>query len=280
MLSPDHAHRSHLFAPASNEALVDKALSSGADAVVLDLEDAVTDLALAHRNLAAASDRFAERPTHLRVGMGVDGYRTDDLDHLAGTALEAVRLPKVSDPEWVRGVSDHLDVAGARAAIHLTVESALGLARLTELVAVSNRISRVVFGERDFLADLGVDEPGPLTDHARAGIAVMSRAHGLGTPIDGAYIDLEDDEGLRRSCERALGFGFGGKSALHPRQLEVIHRVFSPSGEDQGRAQEVVNAYEAARHRGEATTVVAGRFVDEAVARRARSVLESAEEAR
>jgi citrate lyase subunit beta/citryl-CoA lyase len=279
VLSPDHAHRSHLFAPASNEVLVNKALSSEADAVVLDLEDAVSDRASAHRILADVSDRFGERPTHVRVGLGDDGYRTDDLELLAGTALEAVRLPKVSQPGWVRAVSDHLDGAGVRAVIHLTVESAVGLARLAELVAVSNRVSRVVFGERDFLADLGVDEPGPLTDHARAEIAVVSRAHGLGTPIDGAYIDLEDDEGLRRSCERARGFGFGGKSAIHPRQLEVIHRVFSPSGADRDRAQEVVTAYEAARRRGEVTTIVAGRFVDEAVARRARSVLESAEEA-
>jgi citrate lyase subunit beta / citryl-CoA lyase len=280
VLSPDRAHRSHLFAPASNEELVDKALSSEADAVVLDLEDAVTDLVSAHQILASASHRFAERPTHVRVGLDRDGYRTDDLDRLAGTALEAVRLPKVFDPGWVRSVSEHLDAAGSRAVIHLTVESAGGLARLTELVTASNRVSRVVFGERDFLADLGVDEPGLLTDHARADVAIVSRAHGLGTPIDGAYIDLEDDEGLRRSCERARGFGFGGKSALHPRQLEVIHQVFSPSGADRDRAQGIVDAYEVAKSRGEATTVVSGRFVDEAVARRAKAVVESAEEAR
>lgn len=280
MSSPDHAHRSHLFAPASNRLLVDKALSSAADAVVLDLEDAVSDRASAHRILSDASARFAERPTHVRVGLGADGYRTDDLDLVAGTAMEAVRLPKVSEPEWVLAVSDHLDAAGIAAAIHLTVESAVGLARLAELVEASERVSRVVFGERDFLADLGVDEPGPLTDHARAEIAIVSRAGGLGTPIDGAYIDLEDDDGLRRSCERARMFGFGGKSALHPRQLEVIHRVFSPSGAERERAQEVVTAYEAAKQRGEVTAMVGGRFVDEAVARRARSVLESAEDAR
>ena len=279
MSSPDLARRSHLFAPASNEELVDKALSSDSDAVVLDLEDAVSDRASAHRILAAASDRFADRPTHVRVGVGPDGYRIDDLDLVAGSALEAVRLPKASDPGWVRAVSERLDAAGSGAAIHLTVESALGLTRLDDLVAASTRVSRVVFGERDFLADLGMDEPGRLTDHARAEIAVKSRAYGLGTPIDGAYIDLDDDEGLRRSCERARSFGFGGKSALHPRQLDVIHRVFSPSGADRDRAREIVDAYEEARSRGEVTAVVAGRFIDEAVARRARSVLESAGEA-
>ncbi len=279
MSFPDRARRSYLFAPASHEVLVNKALSSEADVVVLDLEDAIADAdrTQAHRILTTAADRFVERPTHVRVGVGDDGYRIDDLDLVARTEVEAVRLPKASDPAWVESVVRRLDTVGSRAVIHLTVESAAGLARMADLVAVSDRITRVVFGERDFLADVGVDEPGPLTDHARAEIAIMSRACALGAPIDGAYIDLEDDAGLKQSCERARRLGFGGKSALHPRQLEVIHLVFSPSVEDQDRARVIVDAFEAARRRGEVTTMVAGRFVDEAVARRARSVLGSGE---
>lgn len=279
MSSPDLSRRSHLFAPASNERIVRKALDSDSDAVVLDLEDSIrqSERGLAHDVLLAAARSIASRPTHLRIGI-IDGrYAEDDVAMAARLEIEAVRLPKVEAAGAVAAVAHALQSAGSSASIHLTIESAKGLVRLKEVAAVSERISRVVFGERDFLADLGVDEPGPITDHARGEIAIVSRSEALGRPIDGAFIDLEDTEGLRRSCERARAFGFGGKSALHPKQLGVIHDVFSPSAAEVERASALVAAFDAARRRGEVMAVVDGRFVDEAVARRARSVLEQVE---
>jgi citrate lyase subunit beta/citryl-CoA lyase len=258
---------------------VHKALESAADAVVLDLEDSIDQSAraIAHEILLAASDAIGRRPTHLRVGMIDGAYRPEDVELAGRLMIEAVRLPKVESAAAVTSVGSTLGSIGANTAIHLTVESAAGLAHLGPLAEASDRVSRIVFGERDFLADLGVGEPGPLTDHARASIAVTSRALRLAAPIDGAFIDLTDDEGLRNSCRRARRLGFGGKSALHPRQLETIHEVFSPNQEEIEQAIAIVEAYDAARASGEVTTVVEGRFVDEAVARRARSVIESGE---
>jgi len=277
--SPDRSRRSHLFAPASNERVVHKALDSDADAVVLDLEDAIeqSERGLARDVLMEAARSIASRPTHVRIGI-VDGrYAEDDVAMVSRLEIEAVRLPKVETADAVVAVAHALQSAGSSASIHLTIESARGLVRLQEVAAVSERISRVVFGERDFLADMGVDEPGLITDHARGEIAIVSRSMALAPPIDGAFIDLEDTEGLRHSCERARALGFGGKSALHPKQLDVIHDVFSPNAAEVERASALVAAFDAARRRGEVMTVVDGRFVDEAVARRARSVLQQVE---
>ena len=278
MSSPDRTHRSHLFAPASNEQLVHKALASSADAVVLDLEDSIDqgDRTEAHEILGAASHLIAGRPTHLRPGTIDGAYHPGDIALAISLDIEAIRLPKAESVEAVTSVDATL-TENTGVAIHLTIESATGLLRLEELAETSKRVSRIVFGERDFLADMDVNEPGPLTDHARGSIAITSRVLGLASPIDGAFIDLDDEPGLRSSCERAKSLGFSGKSALHPRQLSVIHSVFTPSEAEIERATAIVNAYDAALRRGDVTTVVAGRFVDEAVARRARSLLTSGE---
>ena len=274
MSSPDRTHRSHLFAPASNEQLVHKALASSADAIVLDLEDSIDqgNRLTAHKILAAASHTIAGRPTHIRLGMVDGAYHPEDVALAISLEIEAVRLPKVESIDAVATVGVAL-AERPEVAIHLTIESSAGLLHLEELAGASDRVSRIVFGERDFLADMGVSEPGLLTDHARVSVAVTSRALGLAPPIDGAFIDLDDEPGLRHSCERAKSLGFAGKSALHPRQLPVIHSVFSPSDEEIERANAIVNAYEAALLRGEVTTLVGGRFIDEAVARQARTVL-------
>ena len=281
MSSPDRTHRSHLFAPASNEQLVNKALASSADAVVLDLEDSIdqSDRTMAHEILNAASHLIAGRPTHMRLGMTDGAYHPEDVALAVSLGVEAIRLPKAESVDAVTSV-DVVLAENTGVAIHLTIESATGLLRLEELAGTSERVSRIVFGERDFLADMGVNEPGLLTDHARGSIAITSRALGLAPPIDGAFIDLDDEPGLRRACERAKSLGFSGKSALHPRQLSVIHSVFSPSEEEIERATAIVNAYDAALQKGDVTTVVAGRFIDEAVARRARSVLTNPEDPR
>lgn len=275
MSLPDRPCRSYLFAPASNERLVRKALQSGADAVVLDLEDSIDQKrrTAAHAILKSASTEIQARPTHIRVAIVGDRYEPADVRLAADLGVEAIRLPKVESVEAVASVDSQIGALGCPARLHLTIESAVGLAHVDGFAATSDRVTRLVFGERDFLADMGVDEPGPLTDHARAEIALKSRSLVLHPPIDGAFIDLDDQDGLESSCLRAKRLGFSGKSSLHPRQLETIHRVFSPSTDEIESATAIVQAFEDALTRGEVTAVVDGRFVDEAVARRARSVL-------
>lgn len=275
MLSPDLRHRTHLFAPGLNERLVKKALATDADAVVIDLEDGIDQSRLdeARGLLMRLAASAHGRTVHVRAGMDDDGYRLDDLRVALALRAEVIRLPKVEEPKAVAKVASFLDEANAPTLIHITIESSRGLMLLKELIGSTSRVTRLVFGERDFLADMGVDEPGSLTDHARAMIGVVSRAMDIGPPLDGAFVDLGDAEGLRRSCERARGFGFGGKSAIHPDQLSTIDDVFSVGAAEVEGARRIIKAFDKARSEGDASTVVDGRFIDEALARRARSVL-------
>ena len=279
MSLPDLRRRTHLFAPGLNQRFVEKALVSDADAVVIDLEDGIDQTRVhdARGMLEGIAEAAHARPTHVRVGMDSSGYREADLRLAVNLRAETVRLPKVEEPELVGAVASLLDREAVPTTIHLTIESARGLVSLADLIAASSRVSRIVFGERDFLADMGVNEPGPITDHARASIAVSSRAAGIGSPLDGAYVDLDDFEGLQSSCERARAFGFGGKSAIHPKQLAMIQKVFSLGDADLKRARTLVDAFDRAQSQGEASVVVDGRFIDEALAKRARSMIEEEE---
>jgi citrate lyase subunit beta/citryl-CoA lyase len=280
---PEPRYRSYLFTPGTSERLVTSALKSSADAVVIDLEDAIVadDRALAFDVVRAAASVIHQRPTHVRIGIAEGGYIDSDVDLAVEVGALALRLPKVSRPEEVGRVSQLLDKAEDRhgrqalsVGLYLTIEDAAGLVAARELAAASRRVARFVFGERDFMADLGVDSPGTLLGHARASLAIASRASGVGAPVDGAFIDLEDEAGLRASASQAKNLGFSGKSALHPRQLEVLHSVFATSAEEIVWAKRVVDAYASAINEGSASLVVDGQYVDAAVVRRARAIME------
>lgn len=268
--------RSYLFVPGADDRRVPKALDSDADVVVLDLEDAVApgEQSAGRALLLGHAAQIAARPTHLRVGWTDDRYSLEDVELAVDIGVTVLRLPKAESAAMLAPVVDALgEESGLR--IHPTIESARGLAGVAEMAACAAAVERFVFGERDFMADLGLDEPGPLTDHARAELAIMSRAAGLLPPIDGAFIHLADAAGLRRSAERARAFGFWGKSAIHPAQLPVIHDVFGHSAERIEWAERVTSAHREAISSGRAVSVVDGTFVDAAVVRRAKEILGS-----
>lgn len=265
--------RSYLFVPGTDDRLVPKALGSNADVVVIDLEDAMVPGARAVASDLLRSHRAAitERPTHVRIGWDADGYCLEDVSLAAELGVTTLRLPKAEQPEQLRRVIEASDGRSTR--IHATIESAAGLARIAEMSASSSELERLVFGERDFMADLGIDEPGPLTDHARAQVALQSRVAGLLPPIDGADIRIDDPGALRSAAERARALGFWGKSAIHPDQIPVIHEVFSHTSEQVAWAERVRESLDQARNEGRAVTVVDGMLVDAAVARRAEEIL-------
>lgn len=272
--------RSYLFAPAADDRLVPKALASEADVVVLDLEDAMLPAlrGRAEETLLRHTEAIADRPTDVRVGVDDDGsYRADDVELAVRIGARSVRLPKVESPDAVATVAEQLERLGGAQPLHLTVESARGLAGVTDFAAASSRVTHVVFGERDFLADLGVDAPGTITDHARAALAVAARTAGLAAPIDGAFVDLEDGAGLRHAAQSAKALGFWGKSAIHPAQVAVIHDVFRHSDAQVEWAQAVIAAHRDAGTEGRAVAVVDGSFVDAAIVRRAMRILEEVE---
>lgn len=276
-------HRSYLYAPGDRPDVMAKALASAADAVVLDLEDAV---APASRPAARGhvGDTVAGRvghggpEVHVRVNRGAGGYDTSDLEAVTRSGLDAVRLPKAEEPDEVAHVDALLTeleaargLASGSVALYPTVESARGLVRVAALVAASPRVVRVAFGASDYLADVHADDLA--ADHARHELVVASRAAGVGPPIDSVHTDLADVDGLAAAAAHARRLGMHGKTVVHPRQLEPVHAAFTPTPEELDHARRLLEAWDAASARDQHAIEVDGQFLDPAVVARLRGLL-------
>ncbi|MEJ2865030.1 HpcH/HpaI aldolase/citrate lyase family protein [Actinomycetospora flava] len=266
--------RSWLYVPAHRPELLDKALAGPADAVVLDLEDAVPADAKAAGREAAVQAAAAPRATPLWVRVNAVGtpWFADDVAALAGTALDGVRLPKAGDPDTVAVLARRLDLP-----LHLLLESALGIEQAFALARAHPHVVAVSLGEADLAADLGVRRPDALA-WARQRVVVAARAAGLAAPITSVWTDLADTDGLERDSREARDLGFFGRSVIHPRQVEPVHRAFTPSADEVAGARALLDSLTDAAGRGESAWVDGqGRFVDPAVVAGAHRVLEQAD---
>jgi citrate lyase beta subunit len=263
--------RSLLFAPGSDERKLAKALSSAADAVVCDLEDAVApadkDAAreVTRRALAEAGERGPARL--VRINAAGTAWFEDDLAFTAGLALDGIVLPKAS-PDAVAALgTDGPPVVAI-------VETAMGLRQAYE-IASGTRVAALLLGSVDLSAEVGL-EPRPDAQeilYARSKVAIDSAAAGVRGPLDVVHLDFGDEAGLEEQCRLARALGFRGKASIHPGQIETINRVFSPSDEEIAWARGVVEAFD-----GQSAGVLAvnGAMVDRPVVERARRILEEA----
>ncbi len=283
--------RSYLFAPGDNKRLLAKVFDAGADAVVLDLEDGVAadrkDAAreLVHRALAqrpATGPPVWVRINDLRGDHWQDDVEAvlDDPDVTRG--LAGLRVPKAESRREIRRLDEALRLAEKAAGLEperlkitCTIESAAGLLAARDL-AGQPRVSHLAFGEADFAADVGaeLDADSTVTLWARSSLVVTARAAGIAPPIAPVYTRLDDEDGLRRSTLEVRRLGFFGRSCIHPKQLAQVHQAFIPSAEQVAAARRILDAFE--RAGGGAAVAEDGTFVDEAVARRARAVIELA----
>ncbi|WP_202238333.1 HpcH/HpaI aldolase/citrate lyase family protein [Actinacidiphila reveromycinica] len=267
-----------LYVPGDRPDVVAKALRSGADVVLVDLEDAVAPARKEYARAATAELLAGPVPgparVHVRVN-ALDGpFLTADLAALAGLpGLGGLRLPKVTGPGDVASVLErYADLAGTDAAVpglYPLLESALGLENAFAIATASPAVRGIALGEADLRADLGVAGEDAL-GWPRVRTVVAARAAGLAPPAQSVYPDVRDLEGLDASCRRGRDLGFVGRTAIHPRQLPVIARAYLPTPEQVEAARETVDA--AAASPG-ALALPDGRFVDPAVVAGARRVL-------
>lgn len=266
---------SFLFVPAHEPRKVEKAMAAGSDAVILDLEDAVPDSQKqAARGAVAAIAPSSTGPERwVRVNSDARHFG-GDLHTLNWQTLTGAVLPKAEHPDTVR----RLEAAGAKRII-LIIESAAGVDALPDLVRSSSRVERCALGTLDLSLDLGLLAVDDVDDseliwHIRAKLVLDSRAAGLQSPIDGVFVRLDDEAGLRRICERAHRLGYSGKLLIHPQQIAVANSVFKPDEAEIDLAREIVEAYEAAEREGRGAIQVRGKMVDRPVVERAKSRLE------
>lgn len=260
-------HRSYLYVVGHREDQIQKAYASAADAVVLELEDAVAPSMKeqARRTVARVLRATPPKPTWVRVNPLGSGLARQDVEAVAGAAIEGIRLPKAQSPQDVTTVAAWLDEAGSSARLQAVLETALAVERVSEIARAHPRLVGVSLGEQDLQADLGATGEG--LRYARSRVVMAARAAGLPAPVQSVWTRLRDLDGLRESCLEGKEYGFYGRSAIHPRQLPVINQVFTPTPEQVAGAEDLQRRLAEAVAAGAAGLQLPdGRFVDQAVA--------------
>lgn len=279
-MTPGTPFRSWLFVPGTLSDRFSRAAASGADAIVLDLEDAVAPAKKAGAREAVgawlSSDRTEGAARFVRINAPGSDWIDDDCDWLRPLAqfVDGIVLPKVEIAEVIEGV------AGA---IHDTpvvplLETARGILNAVEIIRARAEMPAILFGAEDLTAELGIPRTLEATELLWARSQVVLAAAAIeAEPIDAVWVDLASPESLLADATRARGLGFRGKMAIHPDQVSVINGVFSPSADEIAAARKLVEADERAREQGEGVFRLDDRMVDAPIILRARRVLELAE---
>lgn len=284
--------RSLLFVPGDSERKLERSLSSGADAVIVDLEDAVGETAkaaaraIARSFLGAARER-GDRPRLLvRINALDTAHWTADLSAIVPAGPDGVMLPKPrsgADVAKLAGALDRLEAehgetVGRTTILAIATERAVSLLSMPSYVGASPRLEALAWGAEDLSAEIGAqssaDEQGALTSPfrlARDLCLLTAGAAGIAA-IDQVFVALADHEGLAREARAAARDGFQGKMAIHPDQVPVIHAAFTPTADEIEAARRLIAAFAA---RGDAGGAFAyqGRMVDAPHLARAKRVL-------
>ncbi len=297
--------RSVLAVPASNLGMAEKALASDADAVFLDLEDAVAldEKAEARGKIVRALKEldWGNRPTLYRANALDTPYFYRDVIEVAeeaGEKLDLILIPKIAGREDLHVVATllhQLELAiglePGNIKVEAQIESAEGLVNVDGIARATDRLESLHFGPGDYAASVRMPQrsigtmdewdeayPGHRLHYAMHRIVVAARAAGL-RAVDGPVADYRDEEGLRQSCLLARSLGFDGKWCIHPAQIGVVNEVFSPTEGEIEWAKKVLGAYEEANAAGQGAASVDGQMVDAASIKMARNTLDLAREA-
>ncbi|WP_312435443.1 CoA ester lyase [Achromobacter sp.] len=280
MNAPIRPRRSVLYMPGANARALDKARTLDADALILDLEDAVAPDAKAQaRAQVAAALReggYGRRECIVRVNALDTPWGLDDVRAIAQAGAHAVLLPKVESPAQLAALAQALDAAGAPADLPLwaMAETPLGFLRLDAIAGGQARLAAIVVGTSDLVKDLHARHtPSRAETLLARSLAVMAaRAHGLAV-LDGVHLDLNDDAGLQDACRQGRDQGFDGKTLIHPRQIGAANLAFAPTPDELDTARKRLDAWKAAQAEGKGVAVVDGALVENLHASEAERVL-------
>ncbi|MFI1304234.1 HpcH/HpaI aldolase/citrate lyase family protein [Streptomyces sioyaensis] len=276
--------RSVLYMPGANERALEKAKSLPADALILDLEDAVAPDAKAEARkrvaAAVASGEYGFREVTIRVNAPGTAWHDDDLRAAAEAGPDAVVVPKVESADTVRAVERALEAAGApdRTAIWAMVETPRAMLDARAVAAASERLTVLVMGTNDLAKELHAEHvPGRAPLLTGLSLALLAARESGKVILDGVYNDVKDAEGFEAECVQGRQFGFDGKTLIHPSQVAPCNRVFAPSPEQVARAQRIIDAFEEATREGRGVVTVDGRLIENLHVEEARRILALAE---
>ena len=261
--------RSALYMPASNLKALEKARTLPADAVILDLEDAVApeakETARAQAVEAVKAGGFGRREVVIRVN-GLDTpWGRDDLAAAASAGPDAILVPKVNSAQDVAAYDAAISSAPSHTRLWAMIETCRALFALDAIAgaAQTSKMTCWVMGTNDLAKEMRCRQTadrapfwGPLSLSVAA-----ARAHGL-TILDGVYNDIDNDAGFEAVCEQGVDFGFDGKTLIHPRQVDICNRVFSPSEGDVAWSKAVIAAFALPENAGKGAIRVEGRMAE------------------
>jgi citrate lyase subunit beta/citryl-CoA lyase len=253
--------RSYLFVPGNRPDRFEKACGSGADAVIIDLEDAVP---AAERAAARDYVKAWVSPIHpvlVRINGATTEWFKEDVALCSRPGITAVVLPKAERPEDVQAIGKP---------VVPIIETARGFWNAAAL-AHTPGVERLMFGSIDFQVDLGINGEGEELLYFRSQLVLVSRLAGLPAPVDGITAVFDSLDAVRADTGRARRLGFGGKLCIHPRQVAAVNEGFGPTLEEEAWANRVI---EAVAKGGEAAISMEGEMVDRPVVARARAILQ------
>jgi len=261
--------RSVLYMPGANARALEKAQTLPADALILDLEDAVApDAKVEARErvcAAASSGQYGRREIAIRVnGIGTP-WHDDDLAAAGAAGPDAVLVPKVNSAAEVHAIEAALVAAGApdRTAVWAMLETPQAVLGAAEIVSASPRLRVLVMGTNDLAKELHAEQvPGrqPLLYGLSA--CVLAARHADKVILDGVFNDITDEAGFEAECVQGRQLGFDGKTLIHPSQLEPCNRVFAPSDDEITQARRIITAFEQAEAEGKGVVTVDGRMIE------------------
>jgi citrate lyase subunit beta/citryl-CoA lyase len=287
--------RSWMFVPGDKQRMLEKALGLHVDALMMDIEDGVApaEKENARRQIAATLASTAARlrsdPTlktparYVRVNAVGSERMRDDLGAVVRPGLEGLVIPKVDTPEQIATVESILGRGEATAKLPagsvrllVAIESPIGLFNAYSIASSSRRIVGLIFGAEDFCREMTL----PLRREAEASDLIYARSH-IATAaaaahvqaVDGVWTDLKDPEGMARHALRARRLGMSGISIIHPSQIDAANAAFTPTPEEMEYAAEVLQAFEAARARGDGAIALRGQLLDYPIVDRARQTV-------
>ena len=272
--------RSVLYMPGANERALEKAKGLAADALILDLEDAVAPDAKEEARdrvcAAAASGDYGDREIAIRVN-GLDTeWHADDIRAAAQAGPDGVVVPKVNSVADVAAIEQSLEAAGApdHTSIWAMLETPIAVLHAEEIAASSGRLAVLVMGTNDLAKELQAQHvPGRQPLLTGLGQCLLAARAADKVILDGVYNDISDAEGFATECRQGVEMGFDGKTLIHPSQLEPCNEAFAPAPDEIERSQRIIEAFEEAEAEGRGVVTVDGRMIENLHVDQARRVL-------
>lgn len=277
-----------LYIPGNNPAMLQQGGVYGADSLLLDLEDAVAinqkdaaRILVKHliTNINYYDSEVCVRINHLSTPFGYD-----DLEAIVPLQPHAIRYPKAETAkdildliQKIEDIEDRYQLPHNKMEIHAMIETAMGVQNVFEIAGCHVRVGAITIGGQDLTADMNIiyTLDGAGIDFARKRIVMAAKAHHIDV-IDTVFVDINDEVGLRRETEYSKKIGFTGKAVINPRQIDIIHEVYTPTEEEIRKAYRIVKEFYKNKEAGVGVFAIDGRMIDAPIVARAQYVLELA----